>query len=363
MSGGDQHFIKLLNHLARQNSVSVCLPAGSYRKEFSSRIKRLEYFNPPGSAFIYRFNFVLFWLYIWRIVRSVIVVWTTGHDLIITSSHLFFDSFPLFFATGRRPLVTYIHHLVGEQNRSGWSQRITAFLEKISLKILRHKNVYCFTVSPYVAETLVSRYNFDPKKIWSTNNGLDLDKIRQVTPSSRRYDLIYCGRLHHRKGIFSLIKIMAELTVRQPKIKMAVIGDGPEKDAFINQVKQRKLSENIQLLGYLSDQRKYSLIKAAGIFILPSFEEGWGIVIAESLACGTPVVVSGLPEIREIWNQNVLWANQLSPSSFIRQIYRLQSDQVLYRRQVRRGCQFIKSITWAKILEAERRKILSLIQT
>ena len=97
MSGGDKHFIKLLNYITQQHDVSVCLPNGVYAKDLNKQINRLEYYNPDWVHSLYKNNFWLFFLYIFRIIRSTWTMLWSDHQVAITSSHLFFDIVPLLF--------------------------------------------------------------------------------------------------------------------------------------------------------------------------------------------------------------------------------------------------------------------------
>jgi glycosyltransferase involved in cell wall biosynthesis len=92
-------------------------------------------------------------------------------------------------------------------------------------------------------------------------------------------------------------------------IKAVLIGRGPE----LNKIK--KLINTLQLEQVLiatdaDDHEKFRLIKSAKLFVLPSYEEGWGIVIGEALACGTNVLAYDVKEIQTIWGDSVTWVEK-----------------------------------------------------
>ena len=92
-------------------------------------------------------------------------------------------------------------------------------------------------------------------------------------------------------------------------IKAVLIGRGPE----LNKIK--KLINTLQLEQVLiatdaDDHEKFRLIKSAKLFALPSYEEGWGIVIGEALACGTNVLAYDVKEIQTIWGDSVTWVEK-----------------------------------------------------
>jgi len=233
----------------------------------------------------------------------------------------------------------------------------------LALWVLRHRRVYCLTSSPYVAGLLVSKYKFDPKLILPIKIGLDIKNIKRTKPSPQKFDLVFCGRLHHRKGIYTLLKIVQEMKKARPDIKLAIIGDGPEKHDLRAEAARRKLSGHIKFFGYTDDNHKYSLLKSSRVFLLPSFEEGWGIVIAESLACRTPVVVSSIPEIKRIWRQHVIWANQLNADSFVKGVEAMLSNHDKHRRLAKKGYEYIQQFDWDEVLENEYRQIKKVVST
>ena len=126
--------------------------------------------------------------------------------------------------------------------------------------------------------------------------GLDLDAINGAKPSEARLDVIYVGRLVKGKNINFLIDAMKDVLTQNPKAKCYIFGSGVERDALADQINILGLQESIYLKGTLpkADQI-YSYIKSACVLVLPSDREGFGIVAAEALACGTPVVTVNAP--------------------------------------------------------------------
>jgi glycosyltransferase involved in cell wall biosynthesis len=59
-------------------------------------------------------------------------------------------------------------------------------------------------------------------------------------------------------------------------------------------------------LGFLPEKDKIATLKSSRVFLFPSYEEGWGIVVAEAMACGLPVIAYDLPAYREIFHAGML---------------------------------------------------------
>jgi glycosyltransferase involved in cell wall biosynthesis len=122
-------------------------------------------------------------------------------------------------------------------------------------------------------------------------NGADIATITAAPPSPASADIIYAGRLTREKNVTLLIKAVNLIREQHHNVSCLVIGDGPERQALGQEVRDLNLSENIHFKGHLdNDVDVFSCMKSAGVLVLPSIREGFGIVVVEANACGIPVV-------------------------------------------------------------------------
>lgn len=104
--------------------------------------------------------------------------------------------------------------------------------------------------------------------------------------------------LTKRKGIGYLISAFRQIVDHYPSAQLIIVGDGEERLSLEEQIVALDLVANVNLLGNQADIR--GLLNSFDIFVLPSLWEPFGLVIAEAMACGKPVVathVGGIPEI------------------------------------------------------------------
>jgi glycosyltransferase involved in cell wall biosynthesis len=129
-------------------------------------------------------------------------------------------------------------------------------------------------------------------------NGVELDfataPVRQseaVAPNGPRKAL-FLGRIHSVKNLLNLLSAWAALDSPEWLLQLA----GPDEGGHLAEVRQRiaalGLQDRVQYLGSIADAHKGAVYAAADLFILPSFSENFGVVVAEALSHGLPVIAT-----------------------------------------------------------------------
>lgn len=115
--------------------------------------------------------------------------------------------------------------------------------------------------------------------------------------------LLFLSRIHQKKGCDLLIEAFAKLAVRDRALHLVMAGPDQEgwQRKLVDLARTRGVEDRITWTGMLTGDMKWGAFHAAEVFVLPSHSENFGIVIAESLACGVPVLISNKVNIwREI---------------------------------------------------------------
>jgi glycosyltransferase involved in cell wall biosynthesis len=94
--------------------------------------------------------------------------------------------------------------------------------------------------------------------------------------------------------------MMVEALVGLPAVDLVIVGEGPERAAIEALARERRVADRVRLLGHMPQDRLPDIYSAADLLLLVSTHEGWPNVLLESMACGTPVVVSDLAGITDI---------------------------------------------------------------
>lgn len=124
-------------------------------------------------------------------------------------------------------------------------------------------------------------------------NGVDLNLFKDSgTRNFKRTRLLYAGRLDLGKGILDLLLSFKDTLKSYPNATLAIAGTGPMETRLNSIIKRHHLTRHVFLLGKIPMHRMPDLYRNSDLLVLPSHYEGFGLVILEAMACGTPVISS-----------------------------------------------------------------------
>jgi glycosyltransferase involved in cell wall biosynthesis len=145
------------------------------------------------------------------------------------------------------------------------------------------------------------------KPIIVTGIGIDLEEFEGEPPAEdgKVWDALFVGRMAPEKGIYDLLLIWKSVVDEIPEAKLAVVGKRvqPYYDKWVNKLNEMGLQQNVFHLGELERRELIKTYYSSKIFVFPSRIEGAGIVIAEAMAAGLPVVARNLPAYRKLYHE------------------------------------------------------------
>jgi len=134
---------------------------------------------------------------------------------------------------------------------------------------------------------------------YKKNRGKNLFKIKYPNLNKKKI-LLYLSRITEKKGLDLLIHAFDQ--IKENKIHLVIAGNNQNiySQKIKNLVKKNNLENFITWVGPLHGQIKWDALRAANLFCLPSHQENFGIAVAESLSCGTPVLITNKINIYNI---------------------------------------------------------------
>ncbi len=140
-----------------------------------------------------------------------------------------------------------------------------------------------------------------------------------------------------------------------PSSKLSIVGKGePEYKGELNQLtKDFNLEESVTFHGYVSEEEKVRLMQEAHVLVLPSQREGFGLVVIEANACGTPVVATDVPGLSDsiISDETGLLVPYGNAQALAEAILKVLKDGELRGRLSRNGIEWASHFSWERMAD------------
>ena len=249
--------------------------------------------------------------------KRLVALWRAaskaGRDAAVVDAH--FALYALLPMLSKRlrslPLVVHFQGPWADENvsagdRSSVRHRLRRTLERL---VYRRADRVIVLTSAF-RRVLVENYGVSPWRVHVVPPGVDLDRFspgdRGAARERLRLDadafvVVSVRRLVPRMGLDVLLDAWARALAELPQgVQLLIAGDGSERAALEAQVERLGLEDSVRLLGRISDEDLVDLYRAADLGVVPTRSfEGFGLVVIEAAACGTPTIVTdigGLPE-------------------------------------------------------------------
>lgn len=175
--------------------------------------------------------------------------------------------------------------------RHNWSRRFKRPVQTLLTRILA-KRMWLLAIS-WISERAFLRFGFAGARIYRFGYFENPpDSLTGTSEPSAFQEILYVGRLVRGKGIELLIEAAALLLREDAGLHLRIVGGGVMERDLRLAAKALGLESQILFSGVVASRSVPARMTAATVLVLPSEEDGWGIVINQALQAGTPVVVS-----------------------------------------------------------------------
>lgn len=318
------------------------LTAGYSGAARESTIEGVRIVRRAGSFTVYLYA----WVYLILNARLVDVVVDQVHGIPFFS--------PLFT---RKPVVVFIHEIAGEI----WDvmfpfpiNRIGKFLERWYFQLYRR--CLFWTIAPSTLEELVAR-GIPRKNCVAIPNPLIVSdrKLLKARPKEAAPTYVFISRVVRMKGIEEVIKAFSFILQAQPDAQLWIIGGG--ETGYIVELRRMMgeyhIADHVTLYGRLLEEKKFERLSRAHILLHASVKEGWGLVVLEAAAVGTPAVVynvSGLKDVVKDGKTGIVIRDN-SPAEMAREAVKLQQDSVRYGSYQKNAKAWVDSLKWHDVVK------------
>ena len=193
----------------------------------------------------------------------------------------------------RVPLVITWHEVWGKETWKDYIGRLGALAALIERCSVRLPNAIV-SASSGTADKLI---RMGARNVQVAPNTLDFDQLSNIVSFPSSPDLLFVGRLIEHKHADLAIEATKILLGRGLDVRLGIVGVGPEESRLREQADDAGIGDRVNFFMSLDSQGAvWSLIRGTKVLLAPSVREGFGMVVAESLALGTPVVCTEHPD-------------------------------------------------------------------
>lgn len=219
------------------------------------------------------------------------------------------------------------------------------------LIFLLYKNIKFITGSQS-AKNDVLKFGIPENNINIIPHGVVTYKISSVIKKEKKFTIVFLGVLSKDKGIEDALECF-KILKEKGQFQFWVIGK-PETEDYAKKIKQLvkslNLEKKVKFWGFVSQEKKFELLKKTHILINPSAKEGWGLVNIEANSMGTPVVAyfsQGLIDSVK-HNKSGILCQKNTPDDLAKNVFELLNNPVKYKKLQTGSFSWSKSFSWEK---------------
>jgi|SRR5215212_8923829 len=294
---------------------------------------------------------------VYRKAYSYLKAYKHHYDLIIDEINT--RPFFTYKFAGEKRVIALIHQLAREfwfyETRFPLNYVGYYYLEKKWLS--KYNKLVTVTVSN---STKIDLEEIGFKKIFIVPPGLNVKPLSNVGQKEASPTIVFIGRLKRAKLPHHALQ--AFLTIKQEiqDAKMWIIGDG-----YLRKRLEWSKTKDVTFFGHVSNEKKYELLSRAHIILVPAVREGWGLIVTEANAMGTPAIGYDVHGLRDsiIHGKTGITIKERSPKSMAQQSILLLRDSERLSKYSINALEFSKQFSWDKTANLFEKIVNNQIET
>lgn len=264
-------------------------------------------------------------LFVWEIINSFSlcrkVIGKHNFDLMCIHQSMTAMGPLLIKKLSNTPTIYYYHSpwheefLIKKDSKPLWKQKIFHLIGNVMCSVekkILFKSSKVISLSKYMRDKLIGLHEFPEEKVKIISGGIDLNEFSPPDPEkdniveaegipSDKIIFLTIRNLVRRMGLENLIEAFNQSDLLKEKGVLLIGGKGPLQNQLKSLVSKYGLQDTVRFTGYITEEDLPKYYQAADYFVLPTEKlEGFGLVILESMACGTPVIgtpAGAIPEL------------------------------------------------------------------
>lgn len=266
---------------------------------------------------------------------------------------------PLYVPSSQR--IAYVNQLAKKVffYELPWPLSLIAYLaERLEYTTYKNSKFLCYSES---TKNDLMTFGIPQENIHIFPLGIDHDRYKKEGSKSNHPFFVFVARLAKNKRADLCIKTMSKVVEKYPNARLAIVGNGPEEGALQLLVDKLGLEKNVFFVNKNNffinkDVRdlKLKIMQKSWALLLPSVKEGWGMVVTEAAACGTPAIVSNVTGLRDSVlhdKTGIILSQNPTPQELSKAMLRIIEDASLRERLGKGAIAWSKKFSWERSYE------------
>ena len=253
------------------------------------------------------------------------------------------------FAPRDRPVGVTVHHVTGRRLEERWGRRLGTGMRTLERTMIRRARRLAAT--SHATVDAIAALGEPGSPIDVVGAGVS-DELFSIVRSERDY-VLYVGRLDvEHKGLDTLVRAFRDVAELRPWLRLVIAGRGRDEARVRAMVAEEGLGARVTIAGPVSDGERNALFAGALVQIMPSRFEGFGMVAAEALAAGVPLVATSVGSLPEVVRGAALLVPPDDPDALAAAMSRLLDDEGERARAATHGREVARSHDWSVVADA-----------
>jgi len=242
----------------------------------------------------------------------------------------------------KEPIVFLVHELAREK----YFYELPPPLSHICCYILEPKwlknyvEVPTITVSNSTKQDLLE---IGFKKIYIVPEGINFKPLDEIPEKEKEPTLLFIGLLKKANLADHAIEAFRFIKKELPTAKLWIVGRG----AQFEKLKKAAKHLSVTFFGYVNEEKKLELMSKAHVILVPAVREGWGLVVTEANACGTPAIGYNVHGLRDsIRDKETGLLTENNPDALAEAIITFFKDEKLRQKLTENALEWSKSFSW-----------------
>jgi len=266
-----------------------------------------------------------------------------------------YSYFPLL---NRTPVVVGVHDTMADRNpQFAFSSKIHRLYWDLKVRFALQQADTVLTVSDHSRRSIHGHFGFPKGRIRVVQEAAAPCFHPICNPHRPRNYILHVGGISPNKNLETLVKAFARMSASLPGWELLLAGDF-KTDGFKScyeeiraAIRLHRVEKSVRFLGFVSDEELCVLYSCAGLFVMPSLDEGFGLPAIEAMACGTPVVVSRGTAVEEVVGDAGILVDPTDEIALAQEMGRVLTNanlaESLRERSLRRAAEF----SWRRAAE------------